>query len=264
MFCLKTFLPCLLTLALIAPAHAAESGILSHESSVSLHEWQPVMNRVLPKAQKAMPLPTKTDLPAEQKLRNKPLAEEKKQEECVKHTALFIPDVYALSPYARMLALPRALPQSLPQEQRYVFSKKPSHTKTSLTQHRFPQNKKEWGKIIAEAHEIFGLDKELIAAVIYVESNFDKDSVSSKGAVGGMQIMPATQIQLGLIDPFDARANVYAGSQYLMELLNRFGRVDLALAAYNAGPGNVEKYGGIPPFTETREFVRRVMACLPN
>ncbi len=73
-----------------------------------------------------------------------------------------------------------------------------------------------------------------------------------------MQVMPLTQEQLGLIDPFDPRANVYAGTQYLMELMQRFGSVELALAAYNAGPANVEKYGGIPPFPETRDFVRRV------
>ena len=67
-----------------------------------------------------------------------------------------------------------------------------------------------------------------------------------------MQIMPHTQEELGLIDPFDPRANVYAGSQYLMHQLQRFGSVELALAAYNAGPGSVEQYGGIPPFLKRR------------
>ena len=74
-----------------------------------------------------------------------------------------------------------------------------------------------------------------------------------------MQIMPHTQEELGLIDPFDPRANVYAGSQYLMRQWQRFGSVELALAAYNAGPGSVEQYGGIPPVPETQEFVRRVL-----
>ena len=74
-----------------------------------------------------------------------------------------------------------------------------------------------------------------------------------------MQLMAGTQEELGLIDPFDPRANIYAGSQYLMEQLQRFRSPELALAAYNAGPGNVQKYGGIPPFKETQSFVRRVM-----
>ena len=96
-------------------------------------------------------------------------------------------------------------------------------------------------------------------AVIRVESAFDHAAESPAGAQGAMQVMPATQEELGLIDPFDPRANVYAGSQYLMRLLQRFGSVELALAAYNAGPASVEKYGGIPPFAETRQFVREVM-----
>ena len=75
-----------------------------------------------------------------------------------------------------------------------------------------------------------------------------------------MQIMPDTQEVLGLIDPFDPRANVYAGSQYLMQQFLRFGSPELALAAYNAGPGNVRKYGGIPPFAETQNFVRKVLS----
>lgn len=119
----------------------------------------------------------------------------------------------------------------------------------------------EWRALAREAAEIFGLDAALILAVIRVESAFDHTAESSAGAQGAMQVMPATQEELGLIDPFDPRANVYAGAQYLMHLLRSFGTVDLALAAYNAGPANVEKYGGFPPFPETREFVRRVMLC---
>ena len=71
--------------------------------------------------------------------------------------------------------------------------------------------------------------------------------------------MPATQRELGLDDPFDPKANVEAGSRYLRQQLDRFGSLELALAAYNAGPGNVLKYGGMPPFDETRTFVRRVL-----
>ncbi len=116
----------------------------------------------------------------------------------------------------------------------------------------------EWRKLAREAAEIFGLDAALVLAVIRVESAFDHAAESPAGAQGAMQVMPATQEELGLLDPFDPRANVYAGAQYLMHLIHSFGSVELALAAYNAGPASVERYGGIPPFPETREFVRRV------
>lgn len=153
-------------------------------------------------------------------------------------------DVYALSPYARFLALPHMVAPAYATRLRAGLPPPP------------------WHAIIDEAHAIFGLDKALIAAVIRVESNFQADAESPRGAQGAMQLMPGTQADLGLIDPFDPRANVYAGAQYLKQQLDRFGRVDLALAAYNAGPANVEKYGGVPPFAETRDFVRRVMAGL--
>lgn len=160
-------------------------------------------------------------------------------------------DVYALSPYARLLARP-AGPHMIPppQPEEVSFGSAFSVTSASV----------EWETIAREAGDIFGLDAALVLAVIRAESAFDHTAQSPAGAQGAMQVMPATQEELGLIDPFDPRANVYAGSQYLMELIRRFQSVELALAAYNAGPANVEKYGGIPPFPETRAFVRRVMA----
>ena len=118
-----------------------------------------------------------------------------------------------------------------------------------------PPAPEEWRRLAREAEEIFGLDAGLVLAVIQAESSFDHTAVSPVGAQGAMQIMPHTQEELGLIDPFDPRANVYAGSQYLMHQLQRFGSVELALAAYNAGPGSVEQYGGIPPFPESQLFL---------
>lgn len=109
-----------------------------------------------------------------------------------------------------------------------------------------------------------GVDHRLIQAVIQVESGYQPKAVSSAGAEGLMQIMPATQKDLGVTDAFDPNQNVEAGVRYLKMMLKRFKRLDLALAAYNAGPGNVDKYKGIPPFDETRNYVKKVTALYRN
>ncbi|EFI33956.1 Lytic transglycosylase catalytic [Desulfonatronospira thiodismutans ASO3-1] len=110
----------------------------------------------------------------------------------------------------------------------------------------------------------YQVDPDLIRAMIQVESNFDARAVSLAGAQGLMQIMPETQKDLGLKDPFDADSNVEAGVRYYRWLLNRFQDTELALAAYNAGPSRVEKYGGIPPFEETVNYVDRVLDIYNN
>ena len=105
-----------------------------------------------------------------------------------------------------------------------------------------------------------GLDPDLVLAVIAVESRFEPRAVSPKGARGLMQLMPGSARELGVADVFDAEANLEGGSRYLQALLRRYGG-DLrrALAAYNAGPGAVARHRGVPPYRETRDYVRKVM-----
>lgn len=116
---------------------------------------------------------------------------------------------------------------------------------------------------IAVAATRFGVDSNLVDAVAWQESRYNPHARSSAGAMGVMQLMPGTARQLGVRDPHDVQQNVTGGTAYLRAQLDRFGNnVPLALAAYNAGPGAVIKYGGIPPYRETQNYVRQIMRRL--
>lgn len=118
-------------------------------------------------------------------------------------------------------------------------------------------------RIFKEAAAKYQVPEALLKAVGRAESDFKTDEVSRSGAMGVMQLMPETAKFLGVDNPFDPEQNIMGGARYLSDKLKMYdGNVELALAAYNAGSGNVRKYGGVPPFEETRTYIKRVLAYM--
>lgn len=138
---------------------------------------------------------------------------------------------------------------------------KDKRLRTNFGLSRVSRNPAEFEQIINSCSTEFGVDRSLVKAVIHAESGYNPNAVSSKGAAGLMQLMPATAQDLKVVDSFNPSDNIRGGVRYLRFLLDTFkGDVTLALAAYNAGMGNVAKHGGIPPYEETRNYVSKVLS----
>ena len=129
----------------------------------------------------------------------------------------------------------------------------------SVRWEKVPLNTRAYSREIQSAASFNALEESLIRAIIHAESAYQPDARSPKGAQGLMQLMPETAAELDVANPFDPAENIDGGARYLQRLLAEFeGDLDLAAAAYNAGPNAVYEHGGIPPYDETREYVRRV------
>lgn len=148
-----------------------------------------------------------------------------------------------------------------PTGSQYSFYRKENGTRTGST--LVAIGPKAYGDLIRRYSGQFNLEEALVSAVIKAESNFNPRALSSKGAMGIMQLIPETARLLAVRDPYDPEDNIRGGSRYLRMMLDEFsGNVDFALAAYNAGPGAVRRHGGIPPYQETRTYVQKVKEYL--
>jgi soluble lytic murein transglycosylase-like protein len=122
------------------------------------------------------------------------------------------------------------------------------------------QQQTEYNELIQNIGQKYRVEHTLIHSIIRAESDYDRFAVSSKGALGLMQLMPATAIQYGVKNVFDPRENIEGGVKYIKDLIKLYnGRTDLVLAAYNAGQEAVKKYNGIPPYRETRNYISKIM-----
>lgn len=152
-----------------------------------------------------------------------------------------------------------------------VSSSSPNNSVNSFTSQSLPADTRTYNSnelncsaeleaIFQEASSTYGVDVKFLKSIAKCESDFNPNDVSHSGAVGIMQLMPATAAELGVNNSYDPYQNIMGGAKYISELLDRYnGDKSLALAAYNAGSGNVKKYGGIPPFKETQNYVKKVI-----
>jgi len=133
--------------------------------------------------------------------------------------------------------------------------------KTALKSHALSSGSSDYDEIIKEASQKYGVEENFLKAIIQQESGFNPNATSYVGAMGLMQLMPETAKELGVTNAYDPRDNIMGGAKYISQQLKRFnGDKRKALAAYNAGPGAVLKYGGVPPYSETQKYVANIMS----
>jgi soluble lytic murein transglycosylase-like protein len=141
-----------------------------------------------------------------------------------------------------------------------IYNEAPRYRERRQATALVPVPEPGWEPLIDDCSRSLGLEPRLVRAVIQVESGYNPRALSNKGAMGLMQLMPATARELAVGDPYDPGENLRAGTAYLRRMLDRFDhRLEWALAAYNAGPSAVEEHRGVPPYEETRAYVRRVL-----
>lgn len=149
-----------------------------------------------------------------------------------------------------------------PREHHYTIFKTQCYacsTKSQLDWYSMPLFTKQFNREITIASKKHNIEAALLRAVIHAESAFKVNARSKQGAIGLMQLMPETAKYLGVKNPHQAKQNILGGAKYMAKLLNQFkGSIKLATAAYNAGPGAVKKYQGVPPYAETKAYVKRV------
>lgn len=171
--------------------------------------------------------------------------------------AMMNPLTEQANPFMQVPTQTRQLTQKNQAIQSYATQSKAVESNSNAKE-KAPTTK--YNNIIREAANKYGVDENLIHSIIKMESNYNPKVKSHAGTAGLMQLMPVTAREVGVTDRYDIRQNIFGGTAYFSKMLkNQNGNVQLALASYNAGPGNVRKYGGIPPFKETQNYVRKVM-----
>ncbi|MEM9292072.1 MAG: lytic transglycosylase domain-containing protein [Acidobacteriota bacterium] len=146
----------------------------------------------------------------------------------------------------------------------FIYNERPEHRARRTSGRLMAVPSDELDRLIRHYAQQHRLEERLVRAIVQVESGYNPRARSVKGAQGLMQLMPATARSLAVEDPYDPAQNLMGGTAYLRSLLDRYGNLRFALAAYNAGPTAVDRYGGIPPYRETQRYVTKVLGLVES